>query len=207
MAIDSYTKLKTSIASWIDRDDLTDVIPDFISLAEDRINRHIRVRSMEHRAEMSTVANQEYYGLPDDYIQMRHFALKTNPSVDLNYMTPERFEIEMGSGVGKPKFYTLIGDEVRLGPKPGGVYTAEMVFYRKFSHLSDSLTSNKLLEDHSDLLLYGSLLEAEPFVKNPESAKMWGLYFNQAIDAIAAADEKDRHSGGALAVKSDVRGL
>ena len=36
---------------------------------------------------------------------------------------------------------------------------------------------------------------------------MWGLYFNQAIDAIAAADEKDRHSGGALAVKSDVRGL
>ena len=47
---------------------------------------------MEHRAEMSTVANQEYYGLPDGYIQMRHFALKTNPSVDLNYMTPERFE-------------------------------------------------------------------------------------------------------------------
>ena len=50
MAIDSYTKLKTSVATWLDRDDLTDNIPDFISLAEDRINRHIRVRSMEHLA-------------------------------------------------------------------------------------------------------------------------------------------------------------
>jgi hypothetical protein len=207
MAIDSYAKLKTSIASWLDRDDLTDNIPDFISLAEDRINRHIRVRSMEHRAEMSTVANQEYYGLPDGYIQMRHFALKTSPIRDLSYLTPERFDTEVGGTVGRPKFYTLVGNEIRIGPKPGGVYTLEMVFYEKFSHLSDSHTSNKLLEDHSDLLLYGALLEAEPFVKNPESAQMWGLYFNQAIDAIATADEKDRHSGGALAVRSDHRGI
>jgi len=36
---------------------------------------------------------------------------------------------------------------------------------------------------------------------------MWGLYFNQAIDAIEASDQKDRHSGGALAVKSDVGGI
>ena len=206
MAIDSYTKLKTSVATWLDRDDLTDNIPDFISLAEDRINRHIRVRSMEHRAEMSTASGQEYYGLPDGYIQMRHIAVQGSPNRDLEYLTPERFDTDL-VGTGKPKYYTLIGNELRLGTKPSGVYTVEMVFYRKFSHLSDTLTSNKLLEDHSDLLLYGSLLEAEPFVKNPEAAKMWGLYFSQAIDAIALADAKDRHSGGALFIKSDHRGL
>ena len=206
MAIDSYSKLKTSVATWLDRDDLTDNIPDFISLAEDRINRHIRVRSMEHRAEMSTASGQAYYGLPDGYIQMRHIAVQGSPNRDLEYRTPERFDTEL-VGTGKPKYYTLIGNELRLGPTPGGVYTVEMVFYRKFSHLSDTLTSNKLLEDHSDVLLYGALLEAEPFVKNPEAAQMWGLYFNQAIDAIALADAKDRHSGGALSIKSDHRGL
>ena len=206
MAIDSYSKLKTSVATWLDRDDLTDNIPDFISLAEDRINRHIRVRSMEHRAEMSTASGQEYYGLPDGYIQMRHIAVQGTPNKDLEYLTPERFDTDL-IGTGKPKYYTLIGNDLRLGPTPGGEYTVEMVFYRKFSHLSDTLISNKLLEDHSDVLLYGALLEAEPFVKNPEAAQMWGLYFNQAIDAIALADAKDRHSGGALFIKSDHRGL
>jgi hypothetical protein len=39
MAISTYTDLKTSIASWLNRDDLTSVIPDFISLAEAGINR------------------------------------------------------------------------------------------------------------------------------------------------------------------------
>ena len=34
MAITTYSELKTSIANFLDRDDLTSVIPDFISLAE-----------------------------------------------------------------------------------------------------------------------------------------------------------------------------
>jgi len=211
MAIDSYSNLKTAVSNWLDRSDLTDRIPEFISLAEDRINRHLRIRSQEQRQQMSTVSGQEYYGLPTDYLQMRHIAIMSTPNRDLEYLTPERFEIEIGTrwsgGTGRPRFYTMVGDELRLGPKPGGVYTVEMLFYKKFPHLSESNSSNRLLEDNADLLLYGALLEANPFIKDPESAKMWGLYFNQSLDAIMTSDAKDRHSGGALTIRADSVGI
>ena len=50
MAITNYTQLQSSIASWLLRDDLTAVIPDFITLAEAQFNREIRNRKMIKRA-------------------------------------------------------------------------------------------------------------------------------------------------------------
>ena len=42
MAITTYAELKTAIANWLNREDLTSVIPDFISLAEADFNRKLR---------------------------------------------------------------------------------------------------------------------------------------------------------------------
>lgn len=44
--INDYATLKTAIASWLARADLTAAIPDFIQLAETRFNRELRVRQM-----------------------------------------------------------------------------------------------------------------------------------------------------------------
>ena len=44
MALATYSDLKTSIANWLDRSDLTDVIPDFIALAETRHKRDFKIR-------------------------------------------------------------------------------------------------------------------------------------------------------------------
>ena len=43
MAISNYSELKTAIASWLDRTDLTDIIPDFIALAETRHKRDFKI--------------------------------------------------------------------------------------------------------------------------------------------------------------------
>jgi hypothetical protein len=212
MAIDSFDNLKTAVANWLDRNDLADRIPEFITLAENRINRHVRIRAMERRSTAPTKSGEDYMGLPSGYIQMRHISVSQNGrDLDLEYMSPERFDVEMttkwGGGSGRPRIYTLVGDEIRLGPTPDAVYTIEMVYYKKFDHLSTTQTSNWLITDAPDLLLYGALLEAEPFVKDQEAAKMWGMYFSQAVEAITTADAKDRWSGGALHVTSDQRGI
>ncbi len=47
MALSTFSELKTEIANYVDRSDLTDQIPTFIKLAEARINRLLRVRIME----------------------------------------------------------------------------------------------------------------------------------------------------------------
>ena len=50
MAISQFSELKTALANWLKRSDLTSRIPEFVSLAEDRIAKDLRVRAMEHRA-------------------------------------------------------------------------------------------------------------------------------------------------------------
>ena len=42
MAITTYDELKTSVADFLNRDDLTSVIPDFITMAEADLNRNVR---------------------------------------------------------------------------------------------------------------------------------------------------------------------
>lgn len=60
MSLSNYTELKTSIANYLNRNDLTNVIPDFITLTEDRLNRDLRVASNVVRAETTTTASQAF---------------------------------------------------------------------------------------------------------------------------------------------------
>ena len=55
MALSNYTGLKASIADFLNRDDLTAVIPDFITLAEAQINRDIRHFKLEARSSVDAV--------------------------------------------------------------------------------------------------------------------------------------------------------
>ena len=201
MAISTYSELQTAVANWLDRDDLSARIPEFISLAEARFNRLLRLRSMESKQTASTVGGQRNYNLPASYIQMRNFQLNTSPITTLSYVTPEIYDrLWGGSTGGIPKFYTIVADEISLGPIPGSVITMEMLFYRRFDNLSASTTTNWLLTYAPDIYLYASMLEAEPFIMNDERVPLWATALEKAISDMQEQDNKDRHSGSALRV-------
>ena len=201
MAIGTYAELQTAVANWLDRDDLTDRIPEFIALAEARMNRVLRIRLMEAKYTASTVAAQRNYALPASYIQMRNFQINTSPITPLQYVTPEIYDrLWGGSADGTPQFYTIIAGEVQLGPLPASALTMEMLFYKKITALSVSNTTEQMLTDNPDIYLYGALLEAEPFIMNDERVELWGRGFQQAVADLQEQDNKDRHSGSALRV-------
>jgi len=201
MAISTYAELQTAVANWLDRDDLTDRIPEFIALAEARMNRVLRIRLMEGKYTASTVAAQRNYALPASYIQMRNFQLNTSPITPLQYVTPEIYDrLWGGSTGGTPQFYTIVAGEVQLGPLPASVLTMEMLFYKKISALSVTNTTEAMLTDNPDIYLYGALLEAEPFIMNDERVGLWAQGFQQSVANLQEQDNKDRHSGSALRV-------
>ena len=212
MALGTFTELKDAIADWLDRSDLTARIPDFIALAEARLNRELRIRPMEVRSTMVTTADQQYFQLPGGYIQMRNMQLNTNPTTPLEYITPEMMDRLYGSTTsGKPRAYTLIGDEIQLAPIPDSTYTVEMAFYEKFTPLGDgssgTVTSNWLTANAPDVLLYGALMEAEPFIKNDERIPVWLNGYNNAVNKLQQQDQRDRHSGSALRVRNIYSGV
>jgi len=201
MAISNYTELQTAVANWLDRDDLTARIPEFIALAEARFNRVLRLRSMEAKYTANTVASQRNLALPTGYIQMRNFQVNTSPLTTLSYVTPEIYDrLWGGSTGGTPKFYTILANEVSFGPIPGSVMEVEMLFYKKFDNLSGSVATNWLITNAPDIYLYGSMLEAEPFIMNDERVPLWAAALERGVSDLQEQDNKDRHSGSALRV-------
>jgi hypothetical protein len=97
VSLATYTDLKTSVANYLERDDLTAVIPDFITLTENRLNRDLRVRVNLVRATTSTTAGTEFYDLPSDLIELRNITYNTtNDSYALDYVSPESGTREYG---------------------------------------------------------------------------------------------------------------
>jgi len=201
MALSTYDELKTSIANWADRADLAQFIPDFIFLCEARYNRELRLRSMEQKEYANTIGGQSNYALPTNYLQMREFRLNTNPTKSLQYVSPEIYE-SWNVGSGEPKWYTIIANEIRLGPVPAGVYEMEMLFWRKFPSLSSTTPTNWMLTNSPDIYLYGSLMEMEPFIQNDERTALWAAGYDRAVQTLQLQDDKDRHSGSALTVQN-----
>ena len=202
MAIGTFAELKTATANWLDRSDLTDRIPEFIALAEARFNRVLRIRDMETvSTAISTVAGTREYSLPTGFVQMKEFHLTTDPITPLAYITPEMMSrMWAGSSKAKPQVFTIIADNVRLGPNPDAVYTTSMLYYKTFTALSASNTTSDMLTNNPDVYLYGTLLEAEPFIMNDQRVPLWLAAFQKAVDDIQNQDNKDRHSGSQLRV-------
>ena len=200
MAIGTFAELKTAAANWLDRSDLTDRIPEFIALAEARFNRILRIRDMETvSTAISTTAGTREYSLPTGFVQMKEFHLTTDPITPLAYITPEMMSrLQAGSTKAKPKVFTIIADNVRLGPHPDAVYTTSMLYYKTFTALSGSNTTSEMLTNNPDVYLYGTLLEAEPFIMNDARVQLWATAFRQAVEDIQNQDNKDRHSGSEL---------
>ena len=196
MAISNYSELKSAIADWLDRTDLGEKIPNFISLAETRHKRDFKIRRMETRVTASTIADSEYYSLPDNYVAMRNIQLNTDPKTSLEYLTPEQMDrIHAGSSKGKPKAFSIIGNNIQIRPIPDGVYQIEILYFKHFAALSDSNTTNDMLTHHPDAYLYGALVEAEPYLQNDKRIQVWSSYYDRAKNDIITSNERDRHSG------------
>ena len=201
MAINTYSTLQTAVANWLERNDLTDRIPEFISLAEATFNRTLRLRAMETTVSDTTPSGSKEDALPTSYLQMREIHLTTSPVISLAYITPEiMYRIRAGSNNGKPNAYTIVGDNILFGPPPDAGYGYSMTYYKAFDALGDDTQTNWLILNAPDLYLYGTLLQAEPFLMNDVRVPLWERGVRQVINDLQEQDDRDRHSGSEMRV-------
>jgi len=196
MALATYSDLKTTVANYLGRSDLTTQIPDFITLAELRLSRDIRTRRMLKTATATMTVNDSTVGLPSDFIGIRDIFIDGTPRYTINYLSPSTFSRDARTATsGLPTFYTLRSNEFEFAPKPDSAYTLQMLYYFKPSALSDSNTTNEFLANYPDALLYGTLLEAEPYLYNDNRTVVWANLYNQSINSINSSDEESEYAG------------
>ena len=191
MALDTFAGLKATIADYLNRDDLTSIIPSFITIAEAKFNRKLRTRQMVKRAEGQI--ETAFFAYPADWLQAKEFQLNTNPIVRLQFVT-EAYGDELKANryvsTGQPVYYTITGSQLEFIPTPDSTYSAELTYYAKIPALSDSNTSNWLLAYAPDLYLYGALLEAAPYLKDDERLPVWSQMYINSLGDIEVADQR-----------------
>jgi len=193
MALANYTDLKASVADFLNRSDLTSVIPDFVTMAEAEFNRTLRVREMSVRTQGPI--DSQYVKLPDDFLGMRNIELMTDPVTPLEYKNLQNLDIHRRNDkTGKPLYYSIVQNSIEFAPVPDGTYTLEIVYYQKVPTLSSN-TTNWLLDNHPDAYLYGTLQHSAPYLQSDERVGVWAGKYQQVIEQITTSDEKAKFSG------------
>ena len=193
MALSNYTELQASVADFLNRSDLTSVIPDFITMAEADLNRALRVREMSVRTRAPI--DSQYVKLPVDFLGMRNIDLLTDPVTPMTYKNLQNLDIHRaGDATGKPIYYSIIQNNIEFAPAPDGDYTIEIVYYQKVPPLSVN-TTNWLLDAHPDAYLYGTLQHSAPYLQSDERVGIWAGKYQQIIEQIITSDERAKFSG------------
>ena len=206
MAFTSYSDLSTTIAGYLARSDLTSQIPDFIRLCELRLRRDLRIRQMLKSVTTSTTAGDSTVELPSDFLEARDLVVVGNPVQPLSYLSPSLFNRNArAADAGKPLDYTILANDFQLAPIPDAVYTVKLLYYSAPTFLSDSNTSNAFLANCPDLLLYGSLIEAEPYLMNDPRLQTWTALFNRGLTSLTTSDQQGQYSGVPLVMTTTTR--
>jgi len=200
-AFTSYDNLQTNIANYLARSDLTSQIPMFISLAEKRLQRDLRLRQT---LQQSTYTMDSGFNVPTpaDFLEMKDIHLDGNPVINLNFKTVSQFyRTEGNSAAGQPVYYTLVSDNFVLAPRPTGSSTVNMTYYKIPRPLSDTNPSNEYLEVCPDLILYAALVESAPFLMDDARLVTWEQLYTRGLTSITKSDEQSEFPAQPLAVQ------
>ena len=179
MSIATYSELKTAIANWCNRDDLTAVIPDFVRLAEVRIKSLVKVRGDESEVSLTCKAGSEYLDLPLDF--KSPVALWMADSREkLPQLMPQSMPFD--SNAGRPAFWIIDGDRIKFNCPADQDYTVALRYTQAFE-LSDSNYCNAILTAYPDVYLFGSLVEAASYLAD-ERGMAWEQRLQSAVQAM-----------------------
>ena len=202
MALTNYSELKTSIADFLNRDDLTTVIPDFISLAEAQMNREVRHYRMEKRA--TALLDTQYTALPTDFLQPIRFLFTGSDVSTLEQASAleiSKLREANNDTTGTPTTYSILDSSIEVFPKPDATYTLELLYYEKINALNNGSPTNWLLTNYPDAYLYGALLHTAPYLQEDSRIQTWAALYQKAISDINSESERSKTSASGRRIK------
>jgi hypothetical protein len=201
--IATYAELQTAVADFLNREDLTAVIPTFIRLAEARMDRDLRHWRQEQRSNADLDA--QYSALPPDFLQPIRLQILAGPSGEVAPIsTAQMLQLrgDRADLVGRPTNYAITGGSIELYPTPDDTYASSLVYYGRTPALSVSNTTNWLLTEAPDAYLYGSLVHAAPYLKDDARLAVWESMFKLSLDTLNSSSEDAKYGGSGLKMRT-----
>jgi hypothetical protein len=196
--ITSYSTLNTAVGDYLARSDLTSFLPNFVQNWEERFFRDSQNWGAWMESALSVTLSNNVAALPTDYLGLRvanfsGFSALKRVTLEQLYDRFPRGRSTAGTAthIARNGANFVFGPEIQSGSLIG-VYYAKPVVLRTFA--SDA-AAHYLIVNAPDLCLYGSLLEAMPFIKNDERVPLWKMAYDEALSAYRSRLNGEGHSG------------
>lgn len=188
MAISTFGELKSAVADWLKRSDLTSSIPTFVALAEANIRRDVRVRAMEQEATGTLTTTT--LALPTRFLEARRVVLGDDVQ---EYKVPGEWYLVDAAETGE---YTILGESFHFQK----LADYAIQYWQGFAAFSADGDTNWLITNAPDVYLWASLEQAAIFIRDDSMAGIARAQYQNAIARLNATEQKARF-GGPLTVR------
>jgi hypothetical protein len=198
----TFTTLKEDVQRYLERGSsyasdpvVFEQIPRLINLAERRIARELKVQGFIHVVNGTMAPGQSVYDKPDRWRDT--ISINFGSGAGLATRTPlftRSYEYCRAywpdeSQTAQPLFYSDYDYAHWLfAPTPDVAYPFEILYYELPPLLDEGTQTNWLTDYAPQLLLYGALLEATPFLKNDDRIPTWQNYYDRAAGMLNGED-------------------
>lgn len=170
-------------------------IPRLINLAERRIARELKVQGFINVVTGTLQSGVAVYAKPDRWRDTVSINIGTGAQNNTRKVLFSRaYEYLLSywpdrSATDRPIFYSEYDyTHWLLAPTPDADYPFEVLYYELPPLLDDTVQTNWLTDYAPQLLLYGTLLEATPFLKNDERIPVWQSMYDRAAAMLNGED-------------------
>lgn len=198
MALSNYTELKAAVAQWMRRADLTAEIPDYITLAEKKIVKLLKIRGQETETTLTPNSGDSTVALPTDYGSPIALWNALEDRIKLNQVLPDALEYD--DTPGTPDYWAVDGANIRFDCRVDGAIPFAFRYVKTFE-LSDVNPTNFILTEWPDVYLYGALTEGFLAVYDEQRAAVWQGKFQAAIEVARTTGNDSKKS---IALRTDM---
>lgn len=194
--ITTYSELLSEMGNnWPNRTDLGDRRKTFVQLAEASFRRDPRFRKL---ATSALTVSADALTLPTDIREIESWEYNDGTyfgQIDVVSMGQLSQMKGRHGSTGTPRFAAVVAGRAYFAPVPDRSYTTRLTYWRKITSLSDSVTSNWLLQEHPDAYLYGALIHLEGFMKKDARIATWKVLYEEIAEQISLDAEAQQFGG------------
>ncbi len=180
--ITTYAELVTALdgtSGYLHRTDLTAKIPDFIKLAESKINRKLRLLLGETESTLTATIGSRLIAVPTRFgSPIELWDTTDEPRTKMLFMQPDLLPVTTTNGASE--YYTVDGAFIATENPADVAYTYTLRYQTKFN--IETTSTNTILDNYPDIYVYGALLASIPFTRDYKNFDVWSALYNNAID-------------------------
>jgi len=194
MAITDYASLKTTVADYLHRSDLSDdVVSTFVQLGEARLNRKLRLLQQENTATLSLTAGSDSVALPSGWLETIDLIYDDDkrglqPQTIKNLNSQRTYD----TTTSRPYLYAHNGANLQFEITADSTYSLLLDYFKGWDLATDD--TNWLLTNAPDAYLYSALLEAKAYIKNMGDLSLWSTGLQTAIKDLNGLDNRSRRN-------------